>query len=149
MKKNKFIIVAFFIAVNVIAICFSLSKKKSQKVEKQVYNIDTLLLAKIMYSECSICPISEKLLAGSVVLNRVRDGRWGRSISEVVFCENQFHGTTGDNWTFDRPHYQLARFLMVYGPIDTMPLYFYGKTNKQFVNKLNLLYKEKYHIFAQ
>lgn len=112
------------------------------------FNGDTLLLSKLLFSECSKCPIGEILLVGSVVLNRLEDGRWGNTLQEVIFSPNQFEGVSSNNWDYTREFYQLAIFLLEYGPISKKPLYFHGKTNKSYVKKLKIYSVEKYHTFA-
>lgn len=111
---------------------------------------DTLTLSKVIHSECSICPISEQLLIGSVVLNRVLDGRWGSTIDSVVYYPNQFYQASGgENWESTDKSYQIARFLMVYGTIDASPLYFFKTFDKSFTHKLKITVREKHHIFAK
>lgn len=116
---------------------------------KIIYSLDTMNIANVIYSECSICPLSEKLLIGSIPINRLKDGRWGKSLDEVIFSPNQFYQANGGkNWKTNEECLNIARFIMIYGPVDSLPLYFFQSFEKSFTKKLTVLYKEKYHIFA-
>ena len=115
----------------------------------RTYSLDTLYIAKVIYSECSICPLSEKLLIGSVVLNRVKDGRWGNCVEDVVFYPNQFYQASGGtNWKTNEECYRIARILMSYGSVDSLVLYFFQDFNKTKKKKIKIRVREKYHIFA-
>lgn len=114
----------------------------------QCNNNDTLLLAKIMFSECSVCTTMEALLIGSVVLNRVKDGRWGSTIDSVVHSVGQFHGVDSKNWYTDSTHYKLAVFLMTFGPISKVPIYFNGKTDKDYINRIKPYKIQFKHSFS-
>lgn len=153
---KDFIIRSLQLAVILFGFWYLLNYTKDEQIKhnkqiKKVYSEskDTILLACLMYSECSICPIGEKLLTGSVVLNRMKDGRWGCNMLEVLFASGQFKGTQGYNWTTDSYHMQLARFLMTFGSINETPLYFLDKQkDKNLLRKLKIFSKEKYHTFA-
>lgn len=138
----------FIICFGVVAI-WQGEKNLANNERKKVctYNYDTLNLARILFSECDRCDFGEKLLIGSVVLNRLQDGRWGNSIHEVIHSPNQFHGIDG-NWKTDSIHYTIARYLMVFGPVSTVPIYFFRGRTKPFTNKVKVFYEAKYHTFA-
>lgn len=133
-------------------LCISHCKKQndSEKIGEihSITKTDTSILANIIFSECSICPPIEKLATGSVVLNRIKDGRWGCTIEDVVYYPNQFHGT-GGNWQTNKECMDIARYLLINGSVDPEPLYFFQTYRKEFTKNLTTLYKLKYHYFAK
>lgn len=131
--------------------CF-LGRTSINSPEKQevCFSEDTLNLAKVIFSECSICPVSEQLLIGSVPINRVKDGRWGSTLEQVIYSPSQFYQANGGkNWKTDEKCYKIAQFLLTFGSINSEPLYFFQTYEKNFTKKLTIIIKEKYHIFAK
>lgn len=149
MNGTSLIIATIFIVCVGVVAMRQCEKNLINNERKKVctYNYDTLNLARVLFSECDKCDFGEKLLIGSVVLNRLKDGRWGNSIHEVIHAPNQFHGTDG-NWTTDSAHYVIARYLLTFGPISSVPLYFFQGRTKPFTKKLRVFYEAQYHTFA-
>lgn len=54
-------------------------------------------LARNIEGEAGGEPLLGKIAVAHVTMNRLKDGRFGRSVCEVVFADNQFH------WTDRRP----------------------------------------------
>lgn len=53
------------------------------------------LMARVVMSEASVLSIDAKQAVAQTILNRLQDGRWGNTISEVVYYPNAY--STADN----------------------------------------------------
>ena len=59
----------------------------------KVNEADVLLLAKVIYAEATEQPNLRELdrkYVGSVVINRLKDGYWGNSLSKVIYAPGQY-----------------------------------------------------------
>lgn len=66
----------------------------SSKADASQYD-DAYLLACLVSMEAGYEPYDGQLAVANVVLNRVRSGKWGSSISSVIYAPNQFPCATG------------------------------------------------------
>lgn len=118
---------------------------------RNLYRIhtDATLLSTAIFGECSVCDDAEKRRTGSVVLNRLRDGRWGKTLHDVIYAPGQFDSVCGDNWNTDHRHYTIAKELIYNGPTDSSSLYF--AQNKSFFKRfgIKILGRERFHIFGR
>ena len=48
------------------------------------------LMARVVMSEASILPMDGKQAVAQTILNRLQDGRWGETITEVVYYPNAY-----------------------------------------------------------
>lgn len=112
---------------------------------------DTILLTKVIQGECNYCSIYEKMLIGSVVINRSKS----TSIKEEIYKKNQFLGIR-NNFEFDKNTYLLAYKLIVNGSINDSIKYFLimeKSKDKKFkrkikkMKKLKTKYKTKHEFF--
>jgi spore germination cell wall hydrolase CwlJ-like protein len=114
---------------------------------------DIELLASLITSESQTENYLDKLLVGSVVLNRMR--KWEKTLSETIYQKNQFSGTNGALFTPSSESIIVARFLFENGPIDTTVMYFINPkiaTNSDWLKKVNnrpLIVKNTNHYFYQ
>lgn len=85
---------------------------------KDASKIDTYWLAMNIYHEAGSEPLVGKLAVGIVTLNRVRDGRWPKSVREVVTQPQQFSWYNGGviqtpkNKAMWEECYQVAKMLL-------------------------------------
>jgi len=122
--------------------------------------IDVQLLARLINSESIGENLADKLLVGSVVLNRIADPRFPGTMTEVIYQKNQFSGIY-TNWfryskktRGDRESIKAAEILASYGPVDSTILYFLNpetSTNTRWVNTIEnhfqLVVSGRHHDF--
>jgi spore germination cell wall hydrolase CwlJ-like protein len=109
------------------------------------------LLSRLINSESGTETFHDKLMVGSVVLNRMRK----RSIDmqSVIFEPNQFSGVHDDGFTRTAESDRAAMMLIISGPIDTSAIYFLNpdvSTNRSWVRKVmrrELVVENKNHFF--
>lgn len=112
-KSLLFFGITFYI---LIATGFIQAEKKANKLQEQVdtltselsgnYNLDFYwtdsvklsapeehILAKNIYYESGVEEYDGKLAVAQVTLNRLKSGKWGNTIKEVVYSPNQFSWT--------------------------------------------------------
>ena len=70
---------------------------------------DAYLLACLVSMEAGYEPYEGQLAVANVVLNRVKSGNWGSSISSVIYAPNQFPSATGS----------VMQGYLENGPLDT------------------------------
>lgn len=113
---------------------------------------DAALLSKIITAECSICPVEEQYLVGSVVLNRVDHEKFPHNIHDVLEQEGQFHGYNSQWFVSTATSLRVAKDLLKGKNRDTTILYFYRRDakNQKFVNKMDkfVKYTKKFHNYA-
>ncbi len=68
------------------------------KIPEPKVRSDREILAAVINSECSSCPITELYLIGSVVINRVYDNRFPNTVGGVVFQAGQFQATQSSHF---------------------------------------------------
>lgn len=80
---------------------------------------DAECLAKNIYHEAGVEPIEGKFAVAQVTLNRLKEGRWGRSICDVVYAKAQFSWTLYKKKRYEQPKgplweesQQVARFVL-------------------------------------
>jgi spore germination cell wall hydrolase CwlJ-like protein len=64
---------------------------------------DAQCLAKNIYHEAGIEPIEGKFAVAQVTLNRLKEGRWGNSICDVVLARKQFSWTNSKKKLHEKP----------------------------------------------
>jgi N-acetylmuramoyl-L-alanine amidase len=132
--------------------CFLLVSDKTIKTDNinNIYN-DTLELSKLINSECSNCDIIEKILIGSVVINRLNHPDYPKTMLDVIYDNNQFKGICNSQYKSDTITYNIAKTLILQGPLDPTILYFYLRKSIDLSWRKNLLivYKMKYHDFGR
>lgn len=60
---------------------------------------NVLLLARVINKEVNGCEVEDKLAVASSILNRLDDGKYGSTIKEVIYKENQY--VIGKKYTKD------------------------------------------------
>lgn len=152
ITKNEKLVLYFSFYLIPLSImgCFLWVHEKNVKSINinSIYN-DTLELSKLITSECSKCDDLEKFLVGSVVLNRLNHPDYPKTMLGVIYDENQFHGICNTQYKDD--NYDLAKTLMLRGPINTNILNFYLRKsiNLPWRKDLLIIYKMKYHDFGR
>ena len=100
------------------------------------------LLARLLESECSICPISDKKLVGATVLNRIGHSDFPDNMRDVINQPNQF---ALKKIKPSKESLKVALDLLINNR-NKLVLYFY-KPGHGFKRK-NILIKTKYHHYA-
>lgn len=119
--------------------------KKSTEIVDNKHFIESV--AKVINKECSYCPITDKILIGSSIVNRMNHPDFPCAYEDVI--ENQY--ATSD--TFDLDSYKVAEMIINDSLLDNRVLYFYNPkiaTDKRFMRlmeKHTLLVKTKYHNY--
>ena len=108
-----------------------------------VSEVKIKLLARLLESECSICPVSEKKLVGATVLNRIGHSDFPDDLKSVINQKNQYYITDQKP---SKESFIIAKELLNYGKRNQKILYFY-KPGNGFKRK-NVMYKTKYHHYA-
>lgn len=112
---------------------------------------EILLLTKLINSESGTENYIDKLLVGSVVLNRMRKN--DHNMEQVVFKPRMFSGIHTKGFRVTDESKRAATFLIINGPIDTSILYFLNpeiSTNRGWVNvvmRRELVFKNTNHYF--
>jgi spore germination cell wall hydrolase CwlJ-like protein len=80
---------------------------------------DAQCLAKNIYHEAGVEPVEGKYAVAQVTLNRLKEGRWGNSICDVVYAKSQFSWTLSKRKVREQPKGELwaesvdvARFVL-------------------------------------
>jgi spore germination cell wall hydrolase CwlJ-like protein len=68
---------------------------------------DAQCLAKNIYHEAGVEPIEGKFAVAQVTLNRLKTGRWGHSICDVVYSKAQFSWTLNKRKVREQPKGEL------------------------------------------
>lgn len=108
-----------------------------------------ILLASLINSECAQCDSVEKLLIGSVVINRSIERN--KNIKEIIFEPHQFHGVTNKQFFPSWESQKAAAYLLMHGSINTEIKYFYLRQSphKKWRSRLKVVVKSKYHNFCK
>jgi len=101
------------------------------------------LLARLLESECSICPVSEKKLVGATVLNRIGHSDFPDNMQDVINQPNQY---ALKKIKPSNESLRVATQLLINNYRNKKVLYFY-KPGHGFKRK-NVMYKTKYHHYA-
>ena len=73
------------------------TKKKAEEAPKYVINVSSdeiYLLASCVMMEAGGYSYDGQLAVASTIVNRVKSGRWGSSITDVIYAQGQFPGAT-------------------------------------------------------
>lgn len=66
------------------------SEPETVKSEPKFSMEDALLLARLLYAECRGEPREGRLGVAQCALDRLEDGRWGKTLKEVITARRQF-----------------------------------------------------------
>lgn len=92
------------------------------------------LLAKLVHCEASICNMNCKYAVVSVVFNRLDSGKWGDTLTSVIYYKNAFTPATNgkiDKTTPSKSDYDAVDYVVANGP--TVPTYVrYFRTDHDF-----------------
>jgi spore germination cell wall hydrolase CwlJ-like protein len=80
------------------------------------------LLSKLINSESGTEDLLDKLMVGSVVLNRMRVSN--KTMEEVIYKPNMFSGINTEGFVETKSSTKVAVFLLQNGPIDTSAMHF-------------------------
>lgn len=120
---------------------------------------DIILLSKIINAEVHGESYKDKLLVGSVILNRVNNKEFPNTLYDVIYQKNQFHGVTGKYFRYsnkriqDKESKSAALEILKNGPINKDILYFHNpKTakNSEWINKIvekGVKFRMENHIY--
>ena len=108
-----------------------------------VSEVKIKLLARLLESECSICPVSEKKLVGATVLNRIGHSDFPDNMQDVINQPNQY---ALKKIKPSSESLRVATQLLINTYRNKKVLYFY-KPGHGFKRK-NILIKTKYHHYA-
>ena len=64
---------------------------------------DAECLTKNIYHEAGVEPIEGKYAVAQVTLNRLKEGRWGKNICDVVYAKSQFSWTLYKKKRYEQP----------------------------------------------
>ncbi|RJW41037.1 cell wall hydrolase [Clostridiales bacterium TF09-2AC] len=73
------------------------TKKKAEEAPKYVINVSSdeiYLLASCVMMEAGGYSYDGQLAVASTIVNRVKSGRWGSSVTDVIYAQGQFPGAT-------------------------------------------------------
>jgi spore germination cell wall hydrolase CwlJ-like protein len=147
---NKFIfnpkvIIALLFSIVLIII---LNKQYAEKGFIKNKDYVRAVIAKVINKECGYCPVTDKVLIASSILNRMDDCRFESEVDDIVkgqYCISD---------TFDIESYQITKLVMEGLIRDYDVLYFFNPktaTDKKFTNWLknnhNLVVKTNYHEY--
>lgn len=109
---------------------------------------DVMVLAKLIESECGVCPDYEKRLVGQVVLNRVKHPNFKNTLKSVIHSPNQFYYNKAIKPS--KSSIKAAKTILKANR-TTKILYFYNPrtaTDSTFIKSVNVLQMGKYHYFC-
>jgi len=153
-----------FRLISLIGICLILpiqiaSFKPILKYNFEYTYDDLILLTKLINSESHGESKLDKLLVGSVVLNRVSSNEFPNTIKEVIYQRNQFSGIDTHLFRFndrnyhDMQSYNAAKIVLEHGAVEQGIIYFLNpeiSTNRGWVktvSKRELVLKGRNHYF--
>lgn len=152
MKSQKIITSILFLIFPIIVSNYSNGLDKSTTDSVNLVNCEELeLLSKLINSESGTENYLDKLMVGSVVLNRMRNN--SKTMHEVIYAPNQFSGIFSKNFIVTEDSEIVARFLLENGPINDSVIYFINPkiaTNlswKEKVSKRPLIVRNTNHLF--
>lgn len=135
MKKTILIIIILHISIQDIQ-NKGYEFKESQKPE-------TMLLSKLIQSECGICPPKDKELVGASVLNRITHPSYPNTMKEVIFQKNQYY--FNKNIRVDSSTIEISKKLLE-GGHNKKVRYFWNHNSKGFGKKPLII--TKHHNYA-
>lgn len=117
----------------------------------EIYHNQVYDLAKIIHAECGKCTYEEKLLVGSVVLNRVGHPKFSKTLIGVINQDSQFHGICNTQFILNSESLKAASDLLMNGSYNKKILYFYlrDSPNKKWRKNLTIIKKAKFHNFCK
>ncbi|NLW47404.1 MAG: spore cortex-lytic enzyme [Firmicutes bacterium] len=129
----------------------SLGQTEVQKPGPQS-EVDLYLLARVIYAESRGEPIQGQVAVGAVLLNRLKDKRFPKNLSQIIFKKGEFCTVRdGQIWkTPDQEAIKAARLAVAgWDPTDGA-LYFYNpaKTTSRWIWSRPVVNKIGNHIFA-
>lgn len=80
------------------------------------------LMARVVMSESSVLCFDAKQAIAQTIVNRVRDGKWGSTITEVVSYPNSY--STYNNGYPNADCYEAVRYALMYEAFPTDMFYF-------------------------
>lgn len=104
-------------------------------------------IARVINKECNYCPVTDKILIGSSIINRMNHPDFPSEHEDVI--KNQY--AISD--TFDTESYKIAELIILNNIKDNNVLYFYNPkiaTDKKFMRLMeshDLIVKTKYHNY--
>lgn len=115
-------------------------------------NIDLYLLARVIYAESRGEPFQGQVGVGAVLLNRLKDSRFPKSLSQIVFQQGEFCTVRdGQIWkTPNREAIKAARLAAAGWDPTGGALYFYNpaKTTSRWIWSRPVVNKIGNHVFA-
>lgn len=132
--------------ITVFLICLPLFISKSnitKSFEVTPNQAKIKLLARLLESECSICPIWEKKLVGATVLNRMAHKSFPNTLKGVIYQPNQYYIK---NIRPSKESLKIATQLLINNYRNRKVLYFYQPGVK--FKRKNILIKTKYHNYT-
>lgn len=147
LKNNYGLILIVIFWYGILFLLINREEKKEIPVEKVDNKLFIEAVAKVINKECSYCPITDKILIGSSIVNRMNHPDFPCAYEDVI--ENQY--ATSD--TYDLDSYKVAEMIINDSLLDNRVLYFYNPkiaTDKRFMRlmeKHTLLVKTKYHNY--
>ena len=121
------ILVALGVNMSIGSASSDYDKVDSLLEDHVITSADTLILARIIHSECSICDTIEQQLVGSVFLNRVYNRRhimyiptfgddlvveYSYTFKEIALQKSQFAGAVGNNYECTPESWYIAKKLL-------------------------------------
>jgi spore germination cell wall hydrolase CwlJ-like protein len=120
---------------------------KQFTMHRDAYNV--LLIARVINKEVNGCSVDDKIAVASSIINRLEDGRYGSTIKEVIFKQNQY--VSGEDITRDDIAVAYAVYSMNVRNCDIRYFFNPRYANKLEMNKIRrnstLLLKTKCHEY--
>lgn len=148
IERNFIILMipTIFLVASIFIMMESKNKVNIIKNNLEIYNkyklnTDVWLISRVINQEVSGCSVYDKIAVASSILNRLDNGEYGNSISEVIFKKHQY--TISD--TFTKLDLDVAFFVYVLGERDCDIKYFFNpkSADKKHVNQLRSSYSLK------
>ncbi len=115
-------------------------------------NVDLYLLARVIYAEARGEPFQGQVAVGAVLLNRLKDARFPKSLAQIIFKQGEFCTVRdGQIWkTPDRQALQAARLAAAGWDPTGGALYFYNpaKTTSRWIWSRPIVNRIGNHNFA-
>lgn len=128
------------------------SKQTGSPNPKSGPNVDLYLLARVIYAEARGEPFQGQVAVGAVLLNRLKDARFPKSLAQIIFKQGEFCTVRdGQIWkTPDRQALQAARLAAAGWDPTGGALYFYNpaKTTSRWIWSRPIVNRIGNHNFA-
>lgn len=112
MMKYMIVVAGVFLAMNASSFSVNPVPKHTRPITKRIVQSELTCLAKNIYYEAPANSYEGKLAVATVTMNRVRSGRFPRTVCGVVYQRNsrgcQFSWTCGSRAKFNAAVYQRA-----------------------------------------